>query len=185
MASDWRNVMGAVAKQALGAKTVRALGKTKRNTRRRKASNAVRHSTKGVDRQLQVRKNYVESLEMTNPSDGFFDAAGAESDEDDYEASDDETYGSKGAKKPARKRVRKKTSPKARAKKKMHRQRYKSLAQVLTDEYSVGTGPTNDQEEPYVPNYLGAASKPDGLPARHFCYVTGQPARYKDASTGV
>ena len=84
MASDWQNVMGVVAKHALGAKAVRALTKPKRATRRRKASNTLRHSAKGIDRQAQICKNYIESLEKTNPSDGFDFNDDNDSDAEDY-----------------------------------------------------------------------------------------------------
>jgi len=194
MASDWRNVMGAVAKQALGAKALRALGKTKRNTRRRQASKSVRHAAKGRDRHKQILRNYVESLELTNPSDGF-EADDDDSDAEDYEESDSEDSDGGGRKarkskaktkrsrqKPRRKRARRKGSPitiGTARKKKTHRQRHKSLTQVLTEHYSAPP----DQPSAF-PDYLSAAASSDGRPRRRFCYVTGQPAKYKDVSTG-
>ena len=194
MASEWQSVMGAVAKQALGAKAMRALSKTKRNTRRRKAASSSRNVAKGADRHEQILKNYVESLELTNPGDGFeADDDDDDSDAEDFEEnesdSDDDVGGSSGGrkkKKPPRKRARrkKKVSPKApgaQAKKKVHKQRFKSLAQVLTDQYTSGDFDPSDEQ---YPHYLSVAASSDNLPPRQFCYVTGQPAKYRDGATG-
>ena len=206
MASDWQSVMGAVAKQALGAKAMRALTKKpKRLTRRRKASSNSRYSVRGTDRHAQIRRNYVESLELTNPGDGFADDDD-DSDAEDYSESDDDESNDANDKRTAKRRgkpppkrgrnqkVTKKETAAAAAgkrkkkKNKSHRQRYKSLAQVLTEHFTSqphavsGGGGGGTVAEP---DYLSAASTSDGLPPRRFCYVTGQPARYRDAATGA
>jgi hypothetical protein len=219
--ADWREVMGAVAKQALGAKAMRQLTQPKRETRQRRTS--VRHSASGADRHEQIRRNYVEALELTNPGDGFEaadDEDDSDADEDDFDdeessSSDSESGGGGGggggasgkrkvadkkqiAKQAAasrRKRARgKKSAATVKKTKKTHKQRFKSLAQAVTDHYTVGSGGDGAaalaaaaaaEAGVFVPDYLGAAAAPDGLPPRRFCYVTGQPGRYRDASTGM